>query len=1425
MRYPPVSSVFGLFLSSLFVFQLMAIADGESQFQVSGESLPAIRINEVMASNGSTIADEDGNFEDWIELYNYGDEAIDLSGWGLSDNYNNPFKWAFPEGVQIDEGTYLLVWASGKNRNDPTGPLHSNYAISAGGEEVILTMPEGTRVDELEPTAIPRDVSMGRVEGEGDAWFFFVEPTPGATNVGLSGVLLDDDIYFSEESGLFEDSFLLTLSNSIAEAKIRYTLDGSDPTEESPLYTEPFLIKETSTVNTRSFSTSGARSFQKTKRYIQSSREVLETSSNLPILLMDAYGASNEDLNTLTTAAGTPRVPATFMLWDRKENGLASLLNPMDVFSFQGIRFRGNTSRVWDKKPYSIELWDENGAENHIEILGMAPHSDWVLYAGYLFDRSGVRNAIAYDLSNQTGRWAAKTRFVEVYINHDGGTLRESDYVGVYTFMEMIREDESRLGYESVGRSSVPPTGDIDVFEEGPWTGNYLFKMDRSDPDEYAWKTDRGHPVERHMVLSRPKLRHLDGGPYRNRSDAENQSRQLAYIKAYIGAFEAALYEDLANEFSSREYTQFIDTESFIDHFILNVLAKNVDGLRLSAYFHKPPNQKIQAGPVWDFDRSMFSFDSSEGPYDEWNGTTPEIQYFESNWWGLLFQDVDFEQAFYDRIAELRQTSLQTENVVQIINKYREEVDPVDAETSSAAERNLARWPEFPPRGGTFSSEMDAIIEWFENRLAWMDNRHMDGTLLPDPPQPVIQASDSGSGPATVLDFGSSGSIVYAVNAGDPRGKSGSSIGEVADGIVEIKAGDTIIARHYVDGVWSTPFEYTLEREFTILHAWDFEGLADFLEPSFSVGGGELVVEPGASTEAISNTGGDFATQHLRVNNPLGSTLTLSLPSSGYEGIKLDFLTRRSGQGAELMIVEYTTDGNSWSTRDTVTIFNDPPQAHGFDFTQIEEVNDNPDFALRFSFSQGDGGTAGNNRFDDIIIQGVALPGVLRPPLVVEDGLPAFLSTMAGGESMVVDLSDGFEDPNEATLTFSASSSNEAVLVVELDGSLLSLNPLAAGEVTVSIGAANADNQPVMSTIRALVYPAAQVLADGDFQFTEWNADEPAGSYPQNMIFLQSNRNDPELDTALDFAYNIPLADAANADDADFPYAATGRSRINGLGEDGASFINTGRGRDLGGALVALNTQGLKAAELSFIAGTVLENSREYALRLQYRIGIEGDFTDLLAASGKPIEYRRSSDADVQHFESIDLPELLLGEPYVQLLWRYYHVSGDSGPRSMLRLDDVRIYEFIDDVIEGTRYSDWVAQVYPDSSDQNDPEVSGPLADPLDTGLTNLMRYALGIVDREDLDARKISVVRDGTTLTLTFPYDPEKLDLLYQVVASEDLVNWNEVLWNSSEDANAIDEETWVSVTVIQDIADAAGSRFARLELRFTNGHAVGSD
>lgn len=174
------------------------------------------------------------------------------------------------------------------------------------------------------------------------------------------------------------------------------------------------------------------------------------------------------------------------------------------------------------------------------------------------------------------------------------------------------------------------------------------------------------------------------------------------------------------------------------------------------------------------------------------------------------------------------------------------------------------------------------------------------------------------------------------------------------------------------------------------------------------------------------------------------------------------------------------------------------------------------------------------------------------------------------------------------------------------------------------------------------------------------------------MIFLQSDKDDPGLNDPLLYPYFIPHDDYHPDDIATigFPYNNTRRTRINGLGENGISFINTGRERDLGGALLALDTRGVTDASLEWLAGTILKNERVYAIRLMYRTDLNSPFTDFTNNS-KIIEYMTSDDGHVELFENLHLPLNTLNKEYVQLLWKYYHVEGDAGARAQLRLDDI----------------------------------------------------------------------------------------------------------------------------------------------------------
>lgn len=192
-------------LSPLLYF--LALIFSQSSGTVHGQS---IRINEILISNSTTIADEDGDYEDWIELHNPTETEVNLNNWGLSDNLAQPFKWMFPE-VTLQPGEYLLVWASGKDRHSG-GSLHTNFRLNSSGEELLLHDALGIKRDELEPTAVPTDHSYGRTRDDPDAWIVFADATPGTANPGPEGHLLSDTVTFSETSRTFTGSLTLALS-------------------------------------------------------------------------------------------------------------------------------------------------------------------------------------------------------------------------------------------------------------------------------------------------------------------------------------------------------------------------------------------------------------------------------------------------------------------------------------------------------------------------------------------------------------------------------------------------------------------------------------------------------------------------------------------------------------------------------------------------------------------------------------------------------------------------------------------------------------------------------------------------------------------------------------------------------------------------------------------------------------------------------------------------------------------------------------------------------------------------------------------------------------------------------------------------------------------------------------------------------------
>ena len=135
-------------------------------------------INEIMADNGITVASPDGKSPDWIELFNTGNETINLTGMNLTDDLNDPTRWQFPEGTTLGPKEYLIVWADRDG-----GELYASFALNANGEEIGLFDSDGsTLIDSVVFLKQLQDVSYGRIPDGGSSWNHLLSATPGYSN-------------------------------------------------------------------------------------------------------------------------------------------------------------------------------------------------------------------------------------------------------------------------------------------------------------------------------------------------------------------------------------------------------------------------------------------------------------------------------------------------------------------------------------------------------------------------------------------------------------------------------------------------------------------------------------------------------------------------------------------------------------------------------------------------------------------------------------------------------------------------------------------------------------------------------------------------------------------------------------------------------------------------------------------------------------------------------------------------------------------------------------------------------------------------------------------------------------------------------------------------------------------------------------------
>ena len=369
------------------------------------------------------------------------------------------------------------------------------------------------------------------------------------------------------------------------------------------------------------------------------------------------YNDKGKIVNYTVNEADEPRIKVSLEITDNTNINNHAADTP-SLSSTALINIRGRSSREFDKKSYRITLIHDDGINNNQSVMGMDAHHEWVLHGPFL-DKSLIRNYMWYNIAGECMEYAPNVRFCEVVI--------DGSYQGLYLMTESIAKgyDGSRLTMEVKKKDNtfsgyILRINDIHPFEE---TTSVIY-----DYGNYAYVARI--PVE--VVYP----------------GAINQTAEIRRkIELEFSAFEKVLY---SYDYDSADYgyTQWIDIPSFVDYYILNEFACNMDAGRLSTYIYKDISGKYKIC-VWDFNNACDN-------YIELRANLHDFDIQNRLLYHMLCRDEDFTKAIVERYKELRQGVLSEEYLMNYI-------DQTVAYLGPAIDRNFDKW------GYSFQSEHNLL--------------------------------------------------------------------------------------------------------------------------------------------------------------------------------------------------------------------------------------------------------------------------------------------------------------------------------------------------------------------------------------------------------------------------------------------------------------------------------------------------------------------------------------------------------------------------------------------------------------------------------------------------------------------------------------------------------------------------------------------
>jgi hypothetical protein len=680
-------------------------------------------INEILASNTTINQDEDGTYQDWVELYNNGTSVIDLSGYGLSDDATLLYKWVFPS-ISINPGQHLLIWCSDKNRTNPANPLHTNFKLSASGNPVSLTNRTGIIVDSVPATALLQNISYGRLPDGNGNFVFFQNVTPNATNSSMGYNEALSPPLFSAESGFSTTSFNLTLSTSVPGATILYTLDGSEPSEsnlggttytyknqypelpnqafgplltntfQTKLYTSPIPIADKSSQPNKLASMSSTYAYK--PDYIPNFKIYKGTVVRAKVIKPGALSSKITTKNYFISPLGRNRFSLPI---------LSLSLNENELFDYNsGILVAGIDFDTWrNANPNKIINFDEDANYRRVGVATeKVANMSYFVYGNPILNQDiGIRihggttrafqsKAFALSTNSNYGNNSIDYKFFSDVsdVSFKSLTLRNSggDFVNT-----MFRDALNNRLIKSlnVQTQSYQPTI---TFVNGEYWG--ILNLREVYDDKYFTRV---------FNIASKELDYLEN----------NASVKVGDNQDYINMINYIQNNGLVSDANYNYIKTRLDPESFSDYFIANIFFQNADwpGTNVD-YWRKKTSSYIPNAPFGNDGRWRWAIHDMDDTYSFGtlnfshnnlaDATLANGPIYPNPDWSTfllrkLLENNSFKTAFINRFADLMNTYFLPSRIIAVMNEMKAVIAPeIDEHISRwKAPANSTEWNNF----------------------------------------------------------------------------------------------------------------------------------------------------------------------------------------------------------------------------------------------------------------------------------------------------------------------------------------------------------------------------------------------------------------------------------------------------------------------------------------------------------------------------------------------------------------------------------------------------------------------------------------------------------------------------------------------------------------------------------------------------------